>query len=155
MTRLYGRSPQGKRCHDTTPHGHWATTTMIASVRSDGVTTHTTLCGATNTENFRTYVRDILAPTLRRGDIVVLDNLLPHKNKETLQIISQTGARVAFLPPYSPDLNPIEKLWSKVKAILRKTKARTPHALQYAIPNAFSAISNSDALRWFSSCGYN
>ncbi|PTY01175.1 IS630 family transposase [Verrucomicrobia bacterium LW23] len=154
MTRRYGRARRGRRCHDSAPHGHGATTSIIASVRSDGSTTHTTVSGATNTENFRSYVRDVLAPTLRRGDIVVLDNLPPHKNKETLEIITRAGARVAFLPAYSPDLNPIEKMGSKIKACLRSTKARTLPALINAIQSAFSSVSTQDVIGWFTSCGY-
>ena len=107
MTRLRGRSPKGERliCH--APHGHWRTTTMISSVRLDGTTACMTIEGATNTEVFHAYVREILVPALRSGDIVVMDNLGAHKNESTLALIEQAGAQVRFLPAYSPDLNPI------------------------------------------------
>ncbi|MEZ0297458.1 MAG: IS630 family transposase [Candidatus Methylacidiphilales bacterium] len=154
MTRLRGRAPRGKRCYATTPHGHWYTNTMIASPRSDGTTTYDMVEGATTREVFRNYVRDHLAPTLRRGDLVVLDNLAGHKDPEALRLIAQAGARVHFLPPYSPDLNPIEKMWSKVKALLRKAKARTLCALRDAVRNAFNSITSRDATGWFASCGY-
>ncbi len=155
MTRLRGRSPKGERlvCH--APHGHWRTTTMISSVRLDGTTACMTIEGATNTEVFYAYVREVLAPSLRRGDIVILDNLGAHKNERTLALIEQAGAEVRFLPAYSPDLNPIEMMWSKVKALLRKAQARNHPDLLVAIASALSAVTPQDALGWFAACGYN
>ncbi len=155
MTRLRGRAPRGERlvCH--TPHGHWRTTTMISSVRLDGTSACMTIEGATNTEVFCAYVREVLVPALRPGDIVVLDNLGAHKNEKTLQRIRQAGAQVRFLPPYSPDLNPIEMMWSKVKALLRKTQARNHTDLLNAIAAALAAVTVQDALGWFAACGYN
>ena len=155
MTRLRGRSPKGERlvCH--APHGHWRTTTMISSVRLDGTTACMTIEGATNTEVFYAYVREVLAPSLRRGDIVILDNLGAHKNERTLALIKQAGAEVRFLPAYSPDLNPIEMMWSKVKALLRKAQARNHPDLLVAIASALSAVTPQDALGWFAACGYN
>lgn len=111
--------------------------------------------GATDTEVFRAYVSEVLIPTLREGDIVVMDNLTPHKNEETLALIEKAGASVLFLPPYSPDLNPIEKMWSKVKAALRSLEARTHEELLAAIAKALSLVSASDARNWFSACGYS
>ncbi len=111
--------------------------------------------GATDTEVFRAYVREVLIPTLRAGDIVVMDNLTPHKNEETLALIEEVGAFVRFLPPYSPDLNPIEKMWSKVKQALRSFEARTHEELLAAIAKALSRVSASDARNWFASCGYS
>lgn len=111
--------------------------------------------GATDTEAFRAYVRNILAPTLRAGDIVVMDNLSPHKSQATLELIAACGAEVRFLPAYSPDLNPIEKMWSKLKAWLRKTEARTPEELLEAIGRGLSSITANDARGWFTSCGYS
>ena len=154
MTRLRGRAPRGKRCYATAPHGHWHTNTMIASLRSDGTTTFKMVEGGTTREVFRTYVRDHLVPTLRRGDLVILDNLAAHKDPEALRLIAQTGARVRFLPPYSPDFNPIEKMWSKIKALLRKAQARTLHLLHDAVQFAFNSITSKDAIGWFNSCGY-
>ena len=155
MTRLRGRSPKGKRlvCH--APHGHWRTTTMISSMRLDGSTACMTTEGATNTEVFLAYVREVLVPSLRAGDIVVMDNLRAHKNDRVLALIEQAGAEVRFLPAYSPDLNPIEMMWSKVKAILRKSQARNHPDLLAAIASALASVTPDDALGWFISCGYS
>ena len=155
MTRLRGRAPRGERVHDSAPAGHWCTTTMISSVRLDATTACMTLEGATDTEAFRAYVRHFLVPTLRPGDVVILDNLSPHKNAATLDLIRQAGAHVQFLPAYSPDLNPIEKMWSKVKQSLRSAKARTPEELNAAIAQALASVTPSDAIGWFASCGYS
>lgn len=127
---------------------------MISSIRLDGSTACMAIDDATSAEVFREYVRQILAPTLRTGDIVVLDNLSAHKDKEALALIASAGAEVWFLPPYSPDLNPIEKMWSKVKEFLRAAKARTFDALLPAIADALEAITSQDAQGWFESCGY-
>lgn len=155
MTRLRGRSPRGERlvCH--APHGHWRTTTMISSVRLDGTTACMTIEGATNTEVFYAYVREVLVPSLRPGDIVMMDNLGAHKNERTIALIEEAGAEVRFLPAYSPDLNPIEMMWSKVKALLRKAQARNHPDLLIAIASALNAITPHDALGWFAACGYN
>jgi transposase len=155
LTRLYGRAPKGQRAHASTPHGHWQTTTMIASVRLDGTTACMTLEGTTDTESFRAYVEAVLVPTLRPGDMVVMDNLSPHKSDPTLALILQVGAQVRFLPAYSPDLNPIEKMWSKVKSLLRSAEARTPADLVQAIGQALAQVTPQDALGWFASCGYS
>jgi transposase len=111
--------------------------------------------GTTDTESFRAYVDAVLVPTLRPGDIVVMDNLSPHKSDPTLAFIVQAGAQVMFLPAYSPDLNPIEKMWSKVKGLLRGAEARTPAELITAIGHALARITPKDALGWFTSCGYS
>jgi transposase len=155
MTRLRGRSPRGERlvCH--APHGHWRTTTMISSVRLDGTSACMTIEGATNTEVFYAYVREVLVPSLRLGDIVVMDNLGAHKNERTIALIEAAGAEVRFLPAYPPDLNPIEMMWSKVKALLRNAQARTHPDLLLAIASALSAVTPQDALGWFAACGYN
>lgn len=155
LTRLYGRAPKGQRAHASTPHGHWQTTTMISSVRLDGTTACMTLEGTTDTESFRAYVEAVLVPTLRPGDLVVMDNLSPHKSDPTLALILQVGAQVRFLPAYSPDLNPIEKMWSKVKSLLRSAEARTPADLVQAIGKALALVTPQDALGWFASCGYS
>ena len=128
---------------------------MISSVRLDGTTTCMTIEGATNTEVFQAYVREVLVPSLRPGEIVVMDNLGAHKNELTLALIEQAGAEVRFLPAYSPDLNPIEMMWSKVKALLRKAQARSHPDLIAAIASALSAVTSNDALGWFTHCGYN
>lgn len=128
---------------------------MMASLRLDGRTECLTLEGATDTESFRAYVELVLVPTLRPGDWVVMDNLSPHKSDPTLALIAQAGAQVLFLPAYSPDLNPIEKMWSKVKALLRAAEARTPADLVRAIGQALTQVTAQDALGWFVSCGYS
>jgi transposase len=110
--------------------------------------------GATTTDVFKAYVEQILLPTLKAGDIVVLDNLSAHKNQEVRDLIESVGAELWFLPPYSPDLNPIEKMWSKIKAMLRTLKARTEKALINAIAKALEAVTTSDPKGWFESCGY-
>jgi len=154
MTRLYGRAKDGQRAVDDAPSGHWCTTTMISSVRWDGSTACMVVDGATTKDIFKAYVENILLPTLRPGDVVVLDNLSSHKNQEVRDLIESAGAELWFLPPYSPDLNPIEKMWSKVKSILRKLKARTEQALITAIAQALNQVTASDAKGWFKSCGY-
>jgi transposase len=128
---------------------------MMASLRLDGRTECLTLEGATDTESFRVYVERMLVPTLQSGDIVVMDNLSPHKSDPTLALITEAGAQVIFLPAYSPDLNPIEKMWSKVKAWLRALEARTPADLVKAIGQALAQVTAKDALGWFVSCGYS
>jgi transposase len=128
---------------------------MMAALRLDGRTECMALEGATDTESFRAYVEVVLVPTLQPGDIVVMDNLSPHKSDPTLALITQAGAQVIFLPAYSPDLNPIEKMWSKVKALLRALEARTPADLVRAIGQALAQVTAKDALGWFVSCGYS
>jgi transposase len=155
MTRLRGRSLRGQRVHAHAPHGHWQTTTMISSIRLDGTTACMTIGSPTDTEVFQSYVQHLLCPTLRAGDIVIMDNLRPHKNERTLALIAAAGASVLFLPAYSPDLNPIEKMWSKVKAVLRSVEARTREELLEAIAQALQAVTARDALGWFVSCGYS
>lgn len=155
MTRLRGRALLGQRLVDTAPHGHWCTTTMIGAVRLDGRTACMAVDGATDKDVFREYVRRVLVPTLRVGDIVVLDNLSAHKDLQTRNLIEQAGAELRFLPPYSPDLNPIEKMWSKIKTFLRAAKARTEEELYQAIGLALEAVTPQDVEGWFRSCGYD
>jgi len=128
--------------------------TMISSIRLDGSTACMAIEGATDTETFRAYVRQVLLPTLQPGDLVVMGNLSPHKSDQTLCLIAQAGAQVLFLPAYSPDLNPIEKMWSKVKQWLRSAEARTPADLIAAIGQALARVTPFDALGWFVPCGY-
>ena len=154
MTRLYGRAKEGARATDDAPSGHWCTTTMISSMRLDGSTACMVVDGATTKDIFKAYLEQILLPTLKAGDIIVLDNLSAHKNKEIRDLIESVGAELWFLPPYSPDLNPIEKMWSKIKAILRTLKARTEESLINAIAQSLEAITANDAKGWFKSCGY-
>lgn len=128
---------------------------MISSVRLDGTTACMTVGGATDTATFKSYVGEILLPTLREGDVVIMDNLSAHKNAAVVSLIESAGARAVFLPPYSPDLNPIEMMWSKVKSILRKLEARDEDSLFEAIGRALSKVTARDAMGWFAHCGYN
>lgn len=155
LTRLRGRAPRGQRVFGHTPCGHWKSTTTIGSLRVEGPAACVTLEGATDADVFQAYVREALCPTLRAGDRVILDNLSPHKTDQTLSLIRQAGAEVLFLPAYSPDLNPIEKMWSKVKAYLRSAEARTPAALGQAVSAALATVTRRDAMNWFASCGYS
>jgi transposase len=128
---------------------------MICSIRLDGSTACMTIEGATDAEVFRAYVRRVLCPTLRKGDLVIMDNLSPHKSEPTLSLIAQAGAAVLFLPAYSPEFNPIEKMWSKIKASLRSAEARTQPTLIEAIARALESITPQDARNWFAHCGYS
>ena len=155
MTRRRGRAARGSRVYDTAPQGHWCVRTLIAAVRVDGTTACMSVDCATDGDVFTAYVQEVLVPTLRVGNIVVLDNLGAHKHAAAIELIRGAGATVEYLPPYSPDLNPIEKMWSKIKEFLRAAKARTSRALHQAITAAFRTISGKDALSWFASCGYS
>ena len=127
---------------------------MLSSIRSDGHTESIVFKGALNNEIFKSYVEKVLAPSLRPGDIVVMDNLSAHKSQKVEEIINSCHADLRFLPPYSPDLNPIEKMWSKVKQFLRALKARTENALFEAIGTALCLVTVDDVQGWFRSCGY-
>ena len=154
MTRLRGRAHQGSRLHDHAPGGQWHTTTMLGSIRLSGEVACMVIEGATDAVVFREYVRRVLAPTLRPGDIVIADNLGAHYDREACELIEACGAELRFLPAYSPDLNPIEAMWSKVKAHLRQAKARTQKKLLRAIRNALASVSASDAHGFFRHAGY-
>lgn len=154
MTRRYGRAIAGQRAVDDTPSGHWCTTTMLSSIRLDGSTACMVVDGATTKDIFEVYVEQILLPTIKAGDIVVLDNLSAHKGQRARELIESVGAELWYLPAYSPDLNPIEKMWSKVKSILRTLKARTKETLIHAIAMALEMVTANDAKGWFESCGY-
>jgi len=154
MTRLRGRSLGGTRCHDSAPGGSWTTITMISSMRLSGATECMVMPGATNSISFKEYVRHFLAPSLKQGDTVVMDNLAAHKDRESMELIEARGARVKFLPPYSPDLNPIEMMWSKVKEFLRNVKARTTDELIHAIKEALGSVTVENIASWVSKSGY-
>jgi transposase len=154
MTRLRGRAVRGQPVRDHAPAGHWGATTMLGSLRLDGTTSCMTIEGATDTAVFRAYVEHVLLPTLQPGDVVILDNLSPHKNPATLALLAAASVGVRFLPPYSPDLNPIEKMWSKIKEALRAAKARTKRQLRREIARALRSVTATDAAGWFASCGY-
>jgi transposase len=155
MTRLYGRAPRGRRVNDYVPNGRWETTTMIAAVGRNGPQAAWVLDGPMDGEAILVWAEQVLAPTLEPSDIVVMDNLSVHKNGEARSVIEATGATIWDLPPYSPDLNPIEKMWSKIKALLRKAKAREPETLGQAIGHALEKVSHKDIRNWFASCGYS
>ena len=155
MTRRYARAPRGVRAYDRVPCGRWETTTMIAAVGRNGPQAPWVLEGPIDGSSFAAWAKYALAPTLKPGDIVVLDNLSAHRNAQAIAFIKEKGAFVWYLPPYSPDLNPIEKMWSKIKALLRKAKARDPETLFKAIGVAFAAVTKTDIQNWFASCGYS
>ena len=154
MTRLYGRAFRNERVVDAVPDVRFHRTTILSSVRLDGTIVPCIFEGALNGELFKEYIQQWLAPTLKHGDIVIMDNLSSHKVSGIVEVIENLGAKVVFLPPYSPDLNPIELMWSKLKAILRKLKIRTKELLDDAISFALDSVSSSDILGWFSHDGY-
>ena len=155
MTRLYGRTIGGKRLFDSIPHGHWCRTTVISAIRIDGSTISMSIEGSTDSEVFKAYISEMLCRSLRKGDIVIMDNLTSHKFSGIEELIKAAKAELRYLPPYSPDLNPIEKMWSKIKSILRKMKARTEDGLFEALGEALNSVTDSDAIGWFKSCGYS
>ena len=154
MTRLRGRSRKGQRLKAKVPFGHWGTQTFIAALRCDGLTAPWLIDKAMNRAAFDTYVETQLAPTLHRGDIVILDNLAVHKSAKAAQCLSQRGAWFLFLPPYSPDLNPIEMAFSKLKAHLRKAGARSFHALWPAIGNICELYTPQECWNFIKHAGY-
>ena len=154
LTRLYGRATPGVRVCEGTPDYSGPHYTTLAAIGLPGVTAPWLFEGAMNTLAFETYVQVELAPTLQRGDIVLLDNLSAHKSAAAQRLVEARGARLLFLPPYSSDLNPIELCWSKVKAALRAAKARTLDALVEAVAEALHSISFTDIQNWFAHCGY-
>jgi transposase len=154
MTRLYGRAPRGKRVIGAVPQNYGAHVTMLASLGSHGLEAMMTIEGATDTEVFRVSIEQVLRPTLHPGDIVIMDHLRAHKATGLREVIEQTGARLLFLPPYSPDLSPIERCWAKLKTYLRKAKARTRETLEPAITEALHTITATDAHGWFAYSGY-
>lgn len=155
MARRYGRAPRGERVDGPVPHGHWKAVTLTAAIRLDGVGGCLAFDGATNAATFETYVEQVLAPTLRPGDIVVMDNLPAHKGATVERLIKAAGAEVRRLPAYSPDLNPIEKMFSKLKTYLRKAAARTVDRLYEGMGEALRAVTHQDIAGWFRSCGYS
>ena len=154
LTRLYGRAAPGERVTEGTPDYSGPHYTTIAALGLDGVAAPWIFEGAMTTVAFETYVQAELAPTLRRGDIVLADNLSAHKSAEAQRLIEIPGAQLAFLPPYSSDFNPIELCWSKIKTALRAAKARTWEALLVALVQALRSVSPADIQAWFAHCGY-
>ena len=154
MIRLYGRSPTAERCHDHVPGGHWKTTTFIAGLRNDGLVAPWCLDSAMDGDAFLIYVRDILTPVLRPGDIIVCDNLASHKVDGVRQAIKTAGASILYLPAYSPDLNPIEQVFSKIKSLLRKAAERSLDALWKTIGHISSSLSKDECKNYFANAGY-
>lgn len=152
MTRLYGRAPAGQRVHEATPQSHWKVVTLMGALRVSGMVAPMTVEAATDGEIFLAYVEHFLCPVLQPEDVVVMDNLSAHKIDGIRQLIEGTGAKLLYLPPYSPDLNPIEKAWSKIKQILRALKARSPETLDQAIAEALHHITADNARAWFRLC---
>jgi transposase len=154
LVRTHGRSDCGARCVGFAPQGHWKVMTAVAAVRLDGLTAPFTIDCPMDGQIFEVYVRQVLVPTLRPGDVVVMDNLSAHKRPQIQPMIERAGASLVYLPPYSPDFNPIEMIWSKVKRLLRTIAARTVDALHDAFGRAFAAVTPADISGCFRHCGY-
>jgi len=154
MARRYGRCPSDERLVAAVPHGHWLTTTFIAGLRQSGVIAPLVLDGPMTGPAFRAYIEQFLAPALSPGDVVVLDNLAAHKVDGVRQAIAAAGAFVLYLPPYSPDLNPIEQLFAKLKALLRKAAARTKEALWSTIGSMLGSFPPNEWANYLAHCGY-
>jgi len=155
MARRFGRSPRGERCLAAVPHGHWKTTTFTAALRLNGITAPFILEGPMDGDGFLDYVEQVLVPTLKPGDIVIADNLPAHKVAGVQKAIENADASLHYLPPYSPDFNPIEKAFAKLKAYLRKIAARTVDALWDAVADAIRTFTSAHCRNYFVSCGYD
>ena len=155
MTRTRGRAPRGQRLIEKVPHGHWMTTTLIAALDVDGVRCATVVDGAVNGDVFEAFVEQVLVPGLEPGDVVIMDNLSSHKRVRTRELIESAGAELVFLPPYSPDLNPIEMVFSKIKQRLRTLACRTKDALWQSMQSVLDTVTPTDAQNCFRHCGYS
>jgi transposase len=154
MTRRYGRAPRGQRLVAAIPHGHWKTSTFVAGLRTTGLTAPLVIDGAMNGDIFRAYVEQVLAPTLKPGDIVILDNLASHKVAGVREAIEAQGASLVYLPPYSPDLNPIEQAFAKLKALLRKIAARTVSRLWDTLGDLLYRFTPRECANYLANAGY-
>ena len=154
MLRRSGWGPKGERPVDAAPHGHWRTTTFVAGLRSTGLVAPRVLDGPMTGEAFRAYVEQVLAPSLSPGDVIVMDNLAAHEAAGVPEAIAAAGASLLYLPPYSPDLNPIEQMFAKLKALLRKAAARTRDALWEAIGRLLDAFSPAECRNYIENTGY-
>ncbi len=155
MARTHGRAPRGERLRSPVPHGHWKTTTFVAGLRNSGMVAPMVLDGPINGVAFQAYVEQVLVPDLRPGDIVVMDNLGSHKGAGVRAAIEAAGASLLYLPPYSPDFNPIENAFAKLKAMLRKAAARTVESLWNTIGRLINAFSPSECANYFAAAGYD
>jgi len=154
MARRYGRSRRGQRLRAAVPHGHWKTSTFVAALRHDRITAPCVIDGAMTGAIFRAYVEQVLAPTLSAGDIVVMDNLSSHKVAGIRQAIEARGASLLYLPPYSPDFNPIEQVFAKLKALLRAEAARTVDRLWAVLGRLIDRFSATECANYIANCGY-
>jgi transposase len=154
MTRRYGRSPRGQPCRAAVPHGHWKTSTFIAGLRSDASVAPLVFDGAMNAEIFRDYIGEMLAPTLAVGDVVVMDNLPAHKGVAIRELIEARGATLLYLPAYSPDLNPIELMFAKLKNLLRSAAARSVDRLWTVLGDCLRQFTPAECARYLRHCGY-
>ena len=155
MTRRYGRAPRGERVHDSAPRNYGAHTSLIGAMGLHGLVATLTVEGAVDTLCFDAYAEKVLGPRLRRGDVVVLDNLTAHRASRIEEVAAGRGAQVLWLSPYSPDFSPIEQCWSKIKAYLRGAKARTADALDKGLAQAIKLVTKADIRGWFKHCGYS
>jgi transposase len=155
MTRMLGRAPRGERLRAAVPQAHWKTTTFVAGLRSSGMVAPMVLDGPINGAAFQAYVEQVLVPVLKPGDTVIMDNLGSHKGPAVRAAIERAGATLLFLPPYSPDFNPIENAFAKLKALLRKAALRTIDGLWAAIGAAVSAFTPQECLNYFAAAGYD
>lgn len=155
MTRRYGRAPRGERAHDSAPRNYGAHTSVIGAMGLRGLVATLAVEGAVDAEVFNAYAERVLGPRLRSGDVVVLDNLAAHRASRIGEVAQSRGAQVLWLAPYSPDFNPIEQCWSKIKTFLRGVKARTAGALDEALAQAIGLVTKSDIRGWFKHCGYS
>lgn len=155
MTRLYGRAPKGVRVPEAVPHGHWKVLTILGALTSQGVQASMTMDAATDTGIFLAFLRQVLTPTLRPGQVMVMDNLPAHKHRPVCTLLRRHRCRLLYLPPDSPDLHPIELAWSKLKAYLRATHARLWPTLEQAVATGLHTITPQNALGWFRHCGYS
>ena len=154
MTRLRGRAPRGERVTESVPRNYGTQTSLIGTLSLSGIEAVMTLEGAVDTDAFNAYVEHILRPTIKGGDVLVLDNLSAHHASRIEEVAQECGAEVIWLAPYSPDFSPIELMWSKIKSAMRAAKARTRDELERAFKAALGLVSESDCLGWFTHCGY-
>jgi transposase len=154
MTRLRGWAPRGRKLLDKVPHGHWRTLTFLAALRHDRIDAPCVIDGPINGESFLAYVEQVLVPALKPGDIVIIDNLGSHKGKAVRRAIREAGARLFFLPPYSPDLNPIEQVFAKLKTLLRKAAERTVEATWKRIGTLLPTVTPQECANYFRNAGY-
>lgn len=155
MAPLRGWAPRGRRLSTKVPHGRWKTMTFLAALRHDRIVAPWLVEGPIDGESFRTYVEKVLVPTLREGDIVILDNLGSHKGKAVRALIRAAGAKLFFLPKYSPDLNPIEQVFAKLKHLLRKAAARTTETICAALAQSLTTFTPKECANYFKNSGYN